>query len=142
MGRVMAKKKPPGDGEYEIGRGKPPIHSQFQPGRSGNPGGRKKGNLNYKTVVKAVMESEIEVTGKNGSRPAPLVEAILLAQAQDALRGNSRAIDSLLDRYERCADEPDHVPEELAEDDEEMLEEILKRRRRRASPGHGSEDPS
>jgi hypothetical protein len=138
----MAKKKGPGDGDYEVGRGKPPIHSQFRPGQSGNPGGRKKGSLNHKTVVKAVMESEIEVTGKNGCRPAPLVEAILLAQAQDALRGNCRAIDSLLDRYERCSDEPDHVPEELAEDDEEMLEEILKRRRRRPSRRYDSEDPS
>ena len=26
--------------DYTVGRGKPPAHSRFQPGQSGNPGGR------------------------------------------------------------------------------------------------------
>src|ERR671912_732372 len=89
---------------YAVGRGKPPRSTQFKPGRSGNPGGRKKGSLSLKTIVTAVLESEIELTENGRKRKVPLLEAILLRQAQDALRGQPRAIDSLLDRYERHAD--------------------------------------
>lgn len=31
------------NGDYKIGKGKPPAHSQFKPGQSGNPSGKKKG---------------------------------------------------------------------------------------------------
>jgi len=37
--------------EYEVGYGKPPRHSQFQKGQSGNPRGRKKGTRGLKTIL-------------------------------------------------------------------------------------------
>jgi hypothetical protein len=33
-------------GEYAVGYGRPPQHTQFQPGRSGNPKSRAKGSKN------------------------------------------------------------------------------------------------
>ena len=35
--------------DYEVGRGKPPLHTRFKPGQSGNPKGRPKGVRNFKT---------------------------------------------------------------------------------------------
>jgi hypothetical protein len=49
---MAAKKTPPakGDsGDYQVGYGKPPKHTQFKPGKSGNPQGRPKGTKNLKT---------------------------------------------------------------------------------------------
>ena len=46
--------------DYEVGRGKPPKAHQFVKGRSGNPGGRKKGSQCLKTILMAVAESETE----------------------------------------------------------------------------------
>ena len=31
------------DGAYKVGRGKPPLHTRFKKGQSGNPKGRPKG---------------------------------------------------------------------------------------------------
>ena len=40
----MAKSKPPKPpGHYDVGYGRPPVHSRFPPGQSGNPAGRRKG---------------------------------------------------------------------------------------------------
>ncbi len=59
----MARKKTtPASADYEVGRGKPPRSSQFKPGQSGNPGGRKKGSRNFRTIVLEVLDSEIELT--------------------------------------------------------------------------------
>jgi hypothetical protein len=42
--------EPPLEGpSYEVGYGKPPQHSRFKPGHSGNPRGRAKGSLNTHT---------------------------------------------------------------------------------------------
>ncbi len=43
--------------DYEVGYGKPPKHSQFQPGRSGNPAGRKAGARGLKTDLITALEA-------------------------------------------------------------------------------------
>ena len=122
----MAKKKNTNSpGDYSIGRGKPPRSSQFRPGQSGNPGGRRKNSLNLTTVIKSVLEGEIDLTENGRKRRVVILEAILLRQAQEALRGQPRAIDSLLDRYERLAGREIERPDEMPEEDLALLERVL-----------------
>lgn len=47
----MPKKKEDQKEEYEVGYGRPPTHTRFQPGKSGNPNGRPKGSKNTKTIL-------------------------------------------------------------------------------------------
>ncbi len=110
--------------DYAIGRGKPPRHKRFKPGQSGNPGGRPKGSRNFKTILQEILEAGIELTENGRKRKVTLVAALIKRQAQEGLRGNMRAIENLLDRYERHA-----PPEPLAEDDEfpERDADILRR---------------
>jgi hypothetical protein len=53
----VAKKLPKGD--YDVGYGKPPPHTQFQKGVSGNPRGRPKGSKNLKTLARKVMNTKV-----------------------------------------------------------------------------------
>lgn len=130
----MTKNTPPrAASDYEVGRGKPPRASRFKPGQSGNPGGRKKGSLNLKTILTAVMESEIEVAENGRKRTVTRLEALILGQVQVGLRGNTRASDSLLNRYERLADVGVEQGDELPEDDQALLERALNSRRRVSS---------
>ena len=116
--------------EKPVGYGNPPVHSQFPKGRSGNPGGRKKDSRNFRTVLEEVMAREVEQPGKN--RPIPLIEALFLKLADCGLKGDWKAIESLLDRAERHDLHRNEPQRELPEEDAQMLDEFLKRRRRSA----------
>ena len=120
-------KKPKGQGPtaYEVGHGKPPRHTRFQPGRSGNPGGRKKECLNNKTVLERVLNSEIVLSDHGKPRKVTLREALALRCAQSGMAGNQRSIEYLLDKGEYL-DSLNHVqPDELEQDDEALLDAAM-----------------
>jgi hypothetical protein len=111
-----------------IGYGNPPVHSRFKKGESPNPGGRKKDSRNFKTVLDEVMAREVEQSGNGKKRAVPLIEALYLKQADCGLKGDWKAIESLLDRYERYALHRTDARGELPEEDEHMLDAFLGRR--------------
>ena len=122
-----------------IGYRKPPKHGQYKKGQSGNPGGHKKGGRNFKTVFEEVMESGVELSEKGRKREVRLVEALILQFAQCGLKGDWKAIDSLLERYERYLGDRAQPAANLAEEDDRMLDELLARLARAVKVPEGSE---
>src|SRR5689334_3235265 len=52
--------------DYEVGYGKPPLHTRFQKGKSGNPKGRPRGKKNMSTLLSTALNASIVVA--NGRR--------------------------------------------------------------------------
>jgi Family of unknown function (DUF5681) len=50
-----------GERTYDVGRGKPPKHTRFKPGQSGNPRGRPKGSRNTATILQEKLDAKVEV---------------------------------------------------------------------------------
>jgi Family of unknown function (DUF5681) len=75
----------------EFGYGKPPKHSQFKKGRSGNPGGRPKNPAGIS--IKEILDGD--QMGKNGEIISKR-EAIVVRMLNDALAGNQKAFGRFL----------------------------------------------
>lgn len=85
----MAGEQPPGD--YEVGYGKPPKQSQFQPGKSGNPKGRPTGSRNLSTQMIRALSEKVTVV-KDGRRvKLTMLEVIIKQQIKQAASGNAHA---------------------------------------------------
>lgn len=76
---------------YEVGFGKPPSHSRFKPGQSGNPKGRPKGARNVRSITQEALGQTIRISEGSRSRVITKAEAILMAMVNKAIRGDVRA---------------------------------------------------
>ena len=133
------KSKGQGPTDYDVGHGKPPRHTRFQPGRSGNPGGRKKESLNLNTLLERVLNSEIMLSEHGKSRNVTIMEAVLLSSVKTAIAGNQRAIEYLLDRAETLDSLNQVQTADLEQEDQDLLDAaMLSRQRSLSSAGWSS----
>ena len=78
---------------YAVGYGKPPVHTRFRKGRSGNPGGRPRQAATERAKALALQEAYRTITVKEGgrARALPAIQAVLRSQIALAAEGNVQA---------------------------------------------------
>ena len=79
-----------------VGYKRPPRHSQFRPGQSGNPGGREKALRNFGTDVKATLAGPLAIKEKGKTKRVSSQEGVLLRLREKALNGDARALDQFI----------------------------------------------
>jgi hypothetical protein len=113
--------------DYTVGYKKPPEHSRFRPGQSGNPAGRKKGVRNLASDVKRTLNVPVKVNEGGRSRKVSTQAGILMVLREKALKGDARALDRLLELGSRFNNEPvSEVAQSLGSDDQAILEAYKK----------------
>lgn len=89
-------KPPPPSADYDVGYAKPPEHTRFQKGQSGNPKGRPKGKPNLGTSLKKAFSEKVIVT-ENGRRKAiTKLDAASKQFANKAAQGDMAALRQFL----------------------------------------------
>src|ERR1700751_1394680 len=83
--------------DYGGGDGKPPRHSQFKRGQSGNPRGRPAGSKNLGTLVSEALNEPVIVVENGGRRKISKREAIIKQLVNRSAKADWRAIKILLD---------------------------------------------
>ncbi len=140
---MAAEGKPPakgGSGGYEVGYGKPPKHTRFQPGQSGNPRGRPKGTKNLKTDLMEELREKIVVREGDRSQKVSKQRALLKSVVNRAIQGDARATAISLSTMMRLLDTGEGAPDvEHSLFDDEL--EILRAFEARARRGRGASEP-
>lgn len=77
--------------DYEVGDKRPPKHSQFKPGVSGNPRGRPKGSVNLRSRVTQQLRQSVTVTRNGRSVKMRKGDLIALQIVDAAAKGDLKA---------------------------------------------------
>lgn len=89
--------------DYEIGYGKPPRHSRFSKGKSGNPSGRRKPRLSDAEVVAKIRDQKITIKLRGKEMRVTTLEAAILQTINKTIAsGKPRDLECLLrllDKY-------------------------------------------
>ncbi|MBT5413549.1 MAG: hypothetical protein HOH66_08330 [Rhodospirillaceae bacterium] len=123
------KKKPTSD--YDVGYARPPRHTQFQPGKSGNPKGRAKGTKNLKTDLAEELRELIPVRERGGrTRKLTKQRAMVKAILNKTLQGDTRSANIILSMMMRLIDTGADATEPqlpLNQDELQVLEDFVRR---------------
>jgi hypothetical protein len=113
------------DGNYVVGKNKPPVGTQFKPGDARRRGRREKGTRNLATDLREELESKVDVSVGGVRSSVTRQRAIIMRLAENASRGETRAI-ALLVQYQQNLIEP-MLAEELqrSQQDDEMDYSLL-----------------
>jgi hypothetical protein len=118
------------DREYEVGYGKPPRHTRFAKGQSGNPRGRPSGAKNLSTLLSDALNETVVVTENGGRRKVSKRQAIITQLVNRSATADFRAIKILLDIMREIEVQNESASPETSvfgEADEKVLEGLKAR---------------
>jgi Family of unknown function (DUF5681) len=118
--------------DYEVGYGKPPRHTRFKPGCSGNPRGRPKDAKNLSTLVDEALNEPV-VVAENGrrrkvSKRRAIITQLVNRSAQADLKATQIVL-GLLREIESRGDPGTADRPAFTESDQEVIQQIKARLR-------------
>lgn len=116
---------------YTVGYGKPPRHSRFKPGQSGNPKGRAKGARGFGAELDDELNQTISVTENGRTRKLSKQKAMIKALLAKALKGDAKSVQLILSNSENLRGRGALQASELDTVDKLILDEYRR---------HGTED--
>jgi hypothetical protein len=118
---------------YEVGYGRPPVHTRVKPGQVLNPRGRPKGQRNVATVLRKALNERTKIREGNRTRSVTKLDAIILKIINDAGMGNAKAQNSLiaLMRAVGLVEAPEEATDQapLTVDDQSLIADFVERNR-------------
>lgn len=128
------------DSNEKVGYKRPPQHTRFQPGVSGNPRGRQKGVRNFTADVKRTLEIPVTLTENGKAKRVSTQEALILRLREKALKGDIRAIETLVSLARTHNEDLAGHSEDrsLAAEDQAILDAYLEDALARRSQSQGS----
>jgi hypothetical protein len=114
---------------YQVGYGRPPKHTRFRKGQSGNPKGPRKGSRALKTDLDEALRATLTINVAGKKRRGTTQALSMYALAIKAATGDLRASKLLADLVMAVFGPGDRGGAEakLSKHDEELLDRLLER---------------
>ena len=127
---------------YEVGYGKPPKHTRFKPGQSGNPKGRPRGAPNLRTVFTKAVQETVTIREGDKTRNLSKARAIIQVTLNNALKGDPKALATFIQLARSAGlmdEEPDRsAAQSISAEDQKIMEAFLERQGMDPSALNGS----
>jgi hypothetical protein len=117
--------------DSDVGYKRPPRHTRYRPGQSGNPRGRPKGTRNLATDLGEEIAERIPIREGERRLRVSKQRAMLKALVAKALKGDTRAASIVLQLVERIVTpeitRAGPADDDLSEDEDAILERFIDR---------------
>jgi hypothetical protein len=120
------------DADDDVGYKRPPKHTRFKPGQSGNAAGRRKNIRNFKTDLMEELREMIVIRENGRERKISKQRAFIKALVTAAIKSDVRAINAVVACTRNFdAGTDDATPEVVDTEDLDILEAFVTRERKR-----------
>jgi hypothetical protein len=92
--------------KYDVGFKKPPKHSKFKKGQSGNPKGRPKGSKSLKEVIDKAFWRLVQMKAGEIVSKVPALEASVNAIMAKAMHGDVKAFQCVVKLWDKAQELP------------------------------------
>lgn len=79
------------DDDYKVGYGKPPAHTRFKSGQSGNPKGRKSGTRSFKEDLSTALNRKVTIREGGKEITLTMQQLIIKTALTQAAKGDRHA---------------------------------------------------
>ena len=107
------------DGNDEVGYGRPPKHTRYKPGQSGNPRGRKRKSKELRQLIEAELDKLITITEDGQPKRITKREGLVTQLVNRGIKGDARALQLLIAHLEKHREVEPFTPTEA--DDAALL---------------------
>jgi hypothetical protein len=117
-------------GDYEVGYAKPPRHTRFKKGQSGNPKGRPVGAKNLSTLLSEALNEPVIVTENGRHRKITKRQAMITQLVNRSATADFRALKILLDIIRDIENRTEMASPETSSfsaADEKVIEQLMVR---------------
>jgi len=117
--------------DYAVGYGRPPRHTRYEKGRSGNPKGRPSGSKNMSTLFTEALNETVIIAENGGRRKISKRQAIVKQIVNKAAKGDWRCTKLLLELPQETGSPTEPESPESAFDaaDKKTIEQLKARLR-------------
>ena len=102
-----------------VGYARPPKHSRFKPGRSGNPRGRPRKTRSIEAMIKRELDQTVKITEGGRELRISKREAIIKQFVNRAIKGDPKPLQLMLAHFDKHKDIEPFTATEA--DDAELL---------------------